>query len=78
MVRVTHSYRECEISWDAGQILADLVPIDVTGFDIILGMDCISAYHAKVDCFRKVAVLSTSDGKKLVFVGQRHATSHLV
>ena len=71
IVRVTHCYPECEISWDAGQIQADLVPIDVVGFDIILGMNYLSAYRAKVDCFRKEAVLSTEDGQKLVFVGQR-------
>ena len=75
MVRVTYGYLECEISWDAGQIQADLVPIDVVGFDIILGMNFLLAYHAKVDCFRKEAGLSVEDGQKLVFVGQRQVVA---
>jgi hypothetical protein len=34
----------------------NLVVFEMSGFDIILGMDWLSKYHASIDCFRKEIV----------------------
>ena len=34
-------------------LLVDLLPLNLIEFDIILGMDFLSKYHANVDCFKK-------------------------
>jgi hypothetical protein len=34
----------------------NLVVFEMSGFDIILGMDWLSKYHASVNCFRKEIV----------------------
>ena len=47
-VRLSHYFADCEISWAEGHIRVILVPIDLSGFDMIVGMDCLSAYRAKV------------------------------
>ena len=77
-VRVSQCYLACEISWTGGKVRADLVPIDISGFDVILGMDCLSAYRAKVDCYRKEAVLSAEDGSQFTFIGQRQAVASCI
>ena len=41
---------------------ADLIPLDIVEFDVILGMDFLEAYRAMVDCFQKVVVLRSPDG----------------
>ncbi|XP_059654953.1 uncharacterized protein LOC132301740 [Cornus florida] len=44
-------YRGCAIEI-AGQTLEfDFVIFDMTGFDVILGMDWLSFFHASIDCF---------------------------
>lgn len=35
---------------------ADLIPLDIVDFDIILGMDWLAKHHASIDCFRKEVV----------------------
>ncbi|GAV91777.1 RVP_2 domain-containing protein [Cephalotus follicularis] len=46
-------YRSCELELCDRKLLVDLIPLAILHFDIILGMDWISANHASVDCFKK-------------------------
>lgn len=44
------------------EFLADLILLEMHGFDVILGMDWLEAYHATLDCFEK-RVISQLPGK---------------
>ncbi|EOX93975.1 Gag protease polyprotein [Theobroma cacao] len=49
----------------------DLIPLEILDFDLILGMDWLTAHRANVDCFRKEVILRNSEGAEIVFVGKR-------
>ena len=62
--------RELEIS---GILLTvDLRVIDMSEFDVILGMDCLTAYRVVIDCERKRVTAYTQDGTRVVFQGDKH------
>ena len=52
-MRVSSCYAGCELSLDGKTLLVDLIPLPMTDFDIILGMDFLSGYHAVIDCLKK-------------------------
>ena len=56
-------------------LLVDLVELDILEFDVILGMDWLSAHHAVLDCFNKVVTLSISGKLVIRYQGDRNAVS---
>ena len=46
----------CPILIEGRELPADLVLLDVIGFDVILGMDWLAQYYASVDCRAKEVV----------------------
>ncbi|XP_059658598.1 uncharacterized protein LOC132304916 [Cornus florida] len=62
----------------AGRTLEfNFIVFDMTGFDIILGMDWISFFRATIDCFRGRVTVCTPKGDFFHFVGDR-SDSHLM
>ena len=55
----------CEVCNEDEILLVDLVELEILEFDVILGMDWLSAHHAVLDCFNKVVTLSIS-GKPVI------------
>lgn len=45
------AYRDSPIELGERVLPAGLILLDMTDFDVILGMDWLLAYHAIVDCF---------------------------
>jgi hypothetical protein len=54
----TSVVRNCPISVQGHVMQANLVTFKMSGFDVILGMDWLSMYHACVDCFCKEVVFN--------------------
>ena len=50
---------------------ANLIPLEMYDFDIILGMDWLSTHRASMDCFTKKVVFQKLGFPKLEFVGDR-------
>ena len=50
-------YKSCLISFGDRNISADLLPIVMHYFDVILVMDWLATYHASIDCFSKEIIL---------------------
>ncbi|XP_071923200.1 uncharacterized protein [Coffea arabica] len=48
------AYKNCEFWVGERKILVDLVSLDIKGYDVIIGMDFLAHYHAKLDCRVKV------------------------
>ncbi|KAH0679464.1 hypothetical protein KY284_020549 [Solanum tuberosum] len=47
-------YRDCVISINHKETMADLVELDMVDFDVILGMDWLHACYASIDCRTRV------------------------
>ena len=61
---------ELEIS---GTLLTvDLRIMDMSEFDVILGMDWLTAYRVVIDCERRRVTAYTQDGTRVVFQGDNH------
>ena len=66
-----HVYKDCGIKVNNHELKADLIPLDIHDFDIILGMDFLSRHRALVDCFRKEVVLRSPGELEIVLTGER-------
>ncbi|GFS29227.1 hypothetical protein Acr_00g0005870 [Actinidia rufa] len=49
-------YSSCEIRVNDVPMYVDLIPLEIHGFDVILGMDWLSSYRALIDCELKRVV----------------------
>lgn len=47
-------YRNCDIWIGERKLVVDLISLAIKGYDVILGMDWLAHYHARVDCGMKV------------------------
>ena len=47
----------------------DLIPLPMTDFDVILGMDFLSNYHVVIDCLSKVVVFKILDEAQVRICG---------
>ncbi|GAV79840.1 RVP_2 domain-containing protein, partial [Cephalotus follicularis] len=47
-------YRSFEMSMASISLYADLIVLPIRDFDVILGMDWLSAHRARMDCYNKL------------------------
>ena len=52
----------------------DLIPLDIRDFDIILGMDWLSSYHASIGCCCKEVTFNMPGEEEFKFTGERNVT----
>ncbi|XP_022859602.1 uncharacterized protein LOC111380306 [Olea europaea var. sylvestris] len=64
-------YRDCRIKVKENELKANLIPLDIHDFDVILGMDFLATNRASVDCFRKEVVFRQPGQPEIIFNGQR-------
>ena len=62
----------CKILVDGRELFVDLVLLDIRDFDIILGMDWLSANHATIDCSKKEVTFQPPTGPSFSFLGIRN------
>ena len=53
-------------------LIVDLRVMDMSEFDIILGMDWLTAYRVVIDCERRRVTAYTQDGTHVVFQEDKH------
>ncbi|XP_074346904.1 uncharacterized protein LOC141685713 [Apium graveolens] len=62
----------------AGHVFpVNLIPFQSGEFDVILGMDWLTSFSAQIDYKDKRVVLSTHQGKKVMFKGQKQTQTFL-
>ena len=59
--------RGCELEISGTLLTVDLRIMDMSEFDIILGMDWLTAYRIVINCERRRAITYMKDGTRVVF-----------
>jgi hypothetical protein len=70
-VAVYTVYRGCLIQLGDREMIADLIPMGIQDFDVILGMDWLSSYFATVDCHRKEVTFRIPDEPEFKWCGDQ-------
>ena len=61
--------RDCEILIEGVVLEANLIPLEMSDFDIILGIDWLFTHQISVDCFTKKVMFRKLGFLKLEFEG---------
>ena len=64
--------RGCKLEISGILLTVDLRVMDMSEFDVILGMDWLTTYRVVIDCERKRVTTYTQDGTHVVFQGDKH------
>ena len=70
--RIRMRGRGCELEISGTLLTVDLRIMDMSKFDVILGMDWLIAYRIVIDCERRRVTAYTQDGTRVVFQGDKH------
>ena len=71
-VRIRMIWRGCELEISGTLLIVDPRIMDMSEFDVILGMDWLIAYRVVIDCERRRVTAYTQDGTRVVFQGDKH------
>ena len=64
--------RGCELEISEILLTMDLRVMDMSEFDVILGMDWLMAHRVVIDCERRRVTSYTQDGICVTFQGDKH------
>ncbi|GKA04015.1 putative reverse transcriptase domain-containing protein [Tanacetum coccineum] len=71
LVEIDKVIKGCKLEIEGHVFDIDLIPFGHGSFDVIIGMDWLSNYKAKIICHEKVVRIPLSDGKVLRVLGER-------
>ena len=64
--------RRCELEISGILLIVDLRVMDMSEFDVILGMDWLTAYRVVIDCERRRVTAYTQNGTRVTFQRNKH------
>ncbi|GJW37562.1 putative nucleotidyltransferase, ribonuclease H [Tanacetum coccineum] len=70
-VVIGHEYRYCLLRFDDKIRSANLLPLEMSDFDIILGMDWLTEHRATIDCYSKRVIFSNLNNPEFIYHGSR-------
>ena len=70
--RIGMTCRGCELEISGTLLTMDLRIMDMSEFDVILGMDWLTAYRFIIDCEHRRVTAYMQDGTRVVFQGDKH------
>ena len=71
-MRVDHICRDYEIEISRILLTVDLRVMDMLEFDVIIGMDWLTAHRVVIDCDRRRVTTYTQNGSCVMFQGDKH------
>ena len=71
-VRIGMICRGSELEISGILLTVDLRVMNMSEFDVIIGMDWLTAYRVVIDCEGKRVTAYTQDGTRVVFQGDKH------
>ncbi|XP_070046938.1 uncharacterized protein [Nicotiana tomentosiformis] len=78
-IDVDHVYHSCVVTIGSLETSIDLLLLDMIDFDVILGMDWLSASHAILDCHTKIVTLSMLGLPRIEWKGTPgHSTNKVI
>ena len=69
-VRIDHIYRDCDLEISGILLMVDLQVMYISDFDVILGMDWLTAHRVIIDCDSRRITAYTWDGIRGLFRGR--------
>ena len=64
--------RGCELEISGILLIVDMRVMDMSKFDVILGMDWLTAYRVVIDCECRRVIAYTQNGTRVTFQGDKH------
>ena len=64
--------RGCELEISRTLLTVDLRIMDMSEFDVILGVDWLTVYRIVIDCERRRVTAYTQDGTRMIFQRNNH------
>ena len=71
-VRIGMICQGCELEISGTLLTVDLRIMDMSEFDVILGMDGLTTYRVVIDCEHRRVTAYTQDGTRVVIQGDKH------
>ena len=71
-VRIDQICRDCELEISKIMLTVDLRVMDISNFDVILGMDWLTAHRVVIDCDSRRITAYTRDSIRVTFQGDKH------
>ena len=72
---INHEYVNCPLRFDDRIRSANLLPLDMVDFDIILGMDWLTVHRASIDCYARTVIFGDRLSPDFIFHGSQHFKS---
>ena len=64
--------RDCKLEISGILLTVDLRVMDMSRFNVILGMDYLTAYRVIIDCEHRRVTTYTQDSTRITFQGNKH------
>ena len=71
-VRIDHICPDCELEILGILLTIDLRVMDMSEFDVILGMDWLTTHQVVINCDAKRVIAYTPSGSRFIFQGDKH------
>ena len=71
-MRIDHICRDCELVISGIILTVDLRVMDMSEYDVILGMDWLTTHRVVIDCDSKMVTAYTPGGSRFIFQGDKH------
>ena len=71
-VRIDQICRDCELKISGILLMVDLRVMDISDFDVIIGMDWLTAHLVIIDCDSRRITAYTWDDIRVTFQGKKH------
>ncbi|GJY06360.1 putative reverse transcriptase domain-containing protein [Tanacetum coccineum] len=68
---IGHEYRDCPLRFDDKIRSTNLFPLEMSDFDIILGMDWLTEHRATIDCYSKRVIFGDLNNPEFIYHGSR-------
>ncbi|KAM2554745.1 hypothetical protein TB2_018842 [Malus domestica] len=73
---ISWEYQGCPVLVEDVGMPANLIPLDIVDFDVILGMDWLHYNRAKIDCYEKTVTFHRPSLLVVTFMGVRSGLRH--
>ena len=71
-MRIDQICRDCELEISGILFMVDLRVMDISDFDVILGIDWLTVHRVVIDCDSRRITAYTRDGIRVTFQGEKH------